>query len=222
MIEATGDSCNLIALQLYAWYQYISVWLIAAFPAYYERNIRGVSLGRYQHIIGDTLILLARIHGSIIDSLIFRCLSNIKGLPRKSLVFVQACSNIPGIIGINIGRRYHKLRHDSIQGDACRLLAYPYRNILHGSEGIRSLGRGQYCGLSTAHCREHIIAHGPVSAPGIQQGRGGASGGNHFQGVLAVIEGQIRLGEVLGIARLVEYLQQRARLLVVIENGADR
>ena len=218
MIEAAGDGRNLVALQLYAWHQYLSVWLIAAPSAHNKRNVRRISLSGNQHIIGDASILLAGIHGSIIYSLIFHCLCNIKGLPRKSLVFIQACRNIPGIIGIYIGRRYHKLRHDSVQGNTCRLLARSHGNILHGSEGIRSLGRGQYCRKTLAYFREHIIAHSPVSTPGIQQGRGGTSGGNHLQGVLAIIERKIRLGKVLGSARLVEHLQQGTRLLVVIED----
>lgn len=98
MIEAAGDSCDLIALQLYAWYQNISIRLIATLSAHHKRNVRGISLGWYQHIIGDASILLAGIHGSIIDSLILRCLCNIKSAPRKRLVFIQAGSNIPGII----------------------------------------------------------------------------------------------------------------------------
>ena len=81
MIEAAGDSRNLIALQLYAWYQYLSVWLIAALSAHHKRNVRRISLCGNQYIIGDASVLLAGIHGSVIDSLIFLRLCNIKGLP---------------------------------------------------------------------------------------------------------------------------------------------
>jgi hypothetical protein len=67
MIEAAEDSGNLIALQLYARYQYIGIRLIAAFSAYYEENIRRISLGGYQYEIYDTSILFAGIHGSVIE-----------------------------------------------------------------------------------------------------------------------------------------------------------
>ncbi len=217
-VQAAGDGRGLVALQWHVRDGHALVG-VAVLTCGRDSDVGGISVGGGEKEVSDGRSRLTGKGGNIRNPVIFHRVYNGEIRHADGLVLVEV-----EVYGVTVRREIvgavnHQARHGALQGHCHILRRAGLDGHIHlGGKGVACLRARQPCRGGGGDGGHRVGRYAPCRVVVGEELRRVAPRRYQAQGMLAVVERQVRLGKVGRVARLVQYLEERARGLVVVEN----